>query len=119
MKVTIDVTREDIRYADMGSMSNCAVGRAIRRSLPQACDIWAWRDCGRIRHPLNGNAHFITFPTKACRFVSRMCDWRVPKRLRWIFFRPFSFELEIPDCFEAIEPRTIKVEPMIPVGLGE
>lgn len=105
--VTINVTQEHIKRADMLDTYGCMIGLAMQDSLPLV------RTSVGVR---SGHFVHVCFPESP---YNHMHDFRLPKRIerrilfmlapiprlfRNLFCRPFTFDLQVPDWAVAQEP---------------
>jgi hypothetical protein len=111
MLVTINVTREDIREADMTDYTQCMVGRAFRRVIDKS-----FEEVGVIYDYAHVDEKSFSVPT----YVSELI-WRQTTRTRrfkflpksWFNVQPFTFEMDIPAEYLNIEVPRFDLEPVL------
>jgi len=105
MKVTINVSKHNIRYGDPSDGKNCIVQRAIRDAIPLADQVTVAINDYAMVH-VGGGIHHTDLPMRVRGFVIQtlFVNKILPPYLRWILLRPFSFELEVPARFCGVEP---------------
>lgn len=90
MKITVNVTQEDIEAVVAGSRCECPVARAIERATPGASEVSVTADSVMLYPRLdNTDPSLRTLPLDVCRFVEAFDDRRP--------VAPMTFDLDVPE----------------------
>lgn len=114
MKVTIDVTQEDINDGEQEAGCSCPVALAARRVLTQVPDLYVASATLLRAMPGPDNVRELTItdlPQEAREFIvsfdsacpsGSSCDDEDCRLDHTVNYGPFSFELDVPDALLAV-----------------